>query len=189
MNAVAVTDFCNLFAAVKIFKASVSAGIKPILGCDLPCHDPLRPEQRSSIVLLCQNAAGYRNLTELVSKAYQEGQYQGSPWIHPGWIEQHADGLIALSGGRCGDIGQALLADDEALAYRLANAWLEVFPNRFYLEIHRTGRADEGIYNERVVRLADALQIPLVATNDVRFLHPDDQQFENNFWGVITKAA
>ena len=176
MNAVAVTDFCNLFAAVKVYKSAISAGIKPILGCDLPCHDPLKPEQRSSIVLLCQNAAGYRNLTQLVSKAYQEGQYQGQPWIHPGWIEQHADGLIALSGGRCGDIGQALLADDEALANRLANAWLAVFPDRFYLEIHRTGRADEAIYNERVVRLADALQSPLVATNDVRFLHPDDHE-------------
>ncbi len=176
MNAVAVTDFCNLFAAVKVFKAAVSKGIKPILGCDLPCHDPLRPEQTSSIVLLCQNAAGYRNLTQLVSRAYQEGQHQGLPWIQPGWIAQHADGLIALSGGRCGDIGQALLADDEALAYRLANAWLEVFPGRFYLEIHRTGRSDEAIYNERVVRLADALQMPLVATNDVRFLHPDDHE-------------
>ena len=176
MNAVAVTDFCNLFAAVKVFKAAISKGIKPVLGCDLLCHDPLRPEQRSSIVLLCQNAVGYRNLTQLVSRAYQEGQYLGQPWIHPGWIEQHADGLIALSGGRCGDIGQALLADDEALAHRLASTWLAIFPNRFYLEIHRTGRADEALYNERVVRLADALQIPLVATNDVRFLHPDDHE-------------
>lgn len=176
MNAVAVTDFCNLFAAVKVFKAAISAGIKPILGSDLLCHDPLRPDVHSSIVLLCQDAAGYRNLTQLVSKAYQEGQHQGQPWIHPGWIEQHADGLIALSGGRCGDIGQALLADDETLAYQLANRWLEVFSNRFYLEIHRTGRADEVVYNERVVRLADALNIPLVATNDVRFLHPDDYE-------------
>ena len=176
MNAVAVTDFCNLFAAVKVFKTAVSRGIKPIIGCDLPCHDPLRPDQQSSIVLLCQNEIGYRNLTQLVSKAYQEGQYQGQPWIQPGWIERHAEGLIALSGGRSGDVGQALLADDEELAQRLATAWCEVFPNRFYLEIQRTGRADEAVYNERVVRLADALQIPLVATNDVRFLHPDDHE-------------
>ena len=176
MNAVAVTDFCNLFAAVKVFKTAMSKGIKPILGCDLPCHNPLKPEERFSLVLLCQNESGYRNLTQMVSKAYQEGQYLGQPWIHRNWITQHADGLIALSGGRSGDIGQALLADDEPLAYQLAADWLAVFPNRFYLEIHRTGRPNEAIYNERVIRLADALQIPLVATNDVRFLHPDDHE-------------
>lgn len=176
MNAVAVTDFCNLFAVVKVFKAAISAGIKPILGCDLACHDPQKPERQSSIVLLCQNQVGYRHLTQLVSKAYQDGQYQGKPWIHPGWIAQHAEGLIALSGGRFGDIGQALLADDEDLAYQLARGWMAIFPDRFYLEIQRTGRVDEGLYNERVVRLADALQLPLVATNDVRFLHPDDHE-------------
>lgn len=176
MNAVAVTDFCNLFAAVKVFKTAISSGIKPILGCDIPCQDPIKPDQRSSLVLLCQNADGYRNLTRLVSKAYQEGQHLGQPWVRPGWVEEHAAGLIALSGGRTGDIGQALLADDEALAYRLAQNWLRVFPNRFYLEIQRTGRADEALYNERVVRLADALQIPLVATNDVRFVHQDDHE-------------
>lgn len=176
MNAVAVTDFCNLFAAVKVFKAAISKGIKPILGCDIPCQDPAKPDVRSALVLLCQNDVGYRNLTRLVSKAYQEGQHLGQPWIRPGWVEDHSEGLIALSGGRGGDIGQALLADDEALAYRLAQNWLRVFPNRFYLEIQRTGRADEALYNDRVVRMADALQIPLVATNDVRFLHQDDHE-------------
>ena len=176
MNAVAITDVCNLFAVVKVFKAALSAGIKPILGCDLLCHDPMKPERQSSIVLLCQNEVGYRNLTQLVSKAYQEGQYQGKPRIHPGWIAAHAEGLIALSGGRTGDIGQALLADDEALARDLALAWMQVFPNRFYLEMQRTGRANETLYNERLVRLADSLQLPLVATNDVRFLHRSDHE-------------
>ena len=176
MNAVAVTDFCNLFAAVKVFKSALSRGIKPIIGCDLQCHDPLKPEVGSTLVLLCQNEIGYRHLTQLVSKAYQLGQYQGQPWIQPDWIAQHAEGLIALSGGRTGDIGQALLANDEPLAYRLAIAWQAIFPNRFYLEIQRTGRADEVLYNERVVRLAETLQIPLVATNDVRFLNEDDYE-------------
>ena len=176
MNAVAVTDFCNLFAAVKVYQAAVSEGVKPILGCDLACHDPLKPELISSLVLLCQNEVGYRNLTQLVSRAYQEGQYQGEPRLHPGWIEAHADGLIALSGGRLGDIGQALLLEDEAKAYELAKKWMRIFPNRFYLEIQRTGRVNEALYNERVVALADALSCPLVATNDVRFLSEADHE-------------
>ncbi|MBA3536442.1 MAG: DNA polymerase III subunit alpha [Tatlockia sp.] len=174
MNAVAVTDFCNFFAAVKVFTTAVEQGIKPILGVDLPCHDPATPEQTTALVLLCQNETGYRNLTCLVSKAYQEGQYQGQPRVQNEWISQHAEGLIALSGGRLGAIGKALLADDEASAYALAKSFVEIFPNRFYLEIQRTGRINEAIYNEKVVRLAEALQLPLVATNDVRFLHKDD---------------
>lgn len=127
MNAVAVTDFCNLFAAVKVFKAALDVGVKPILGCDLPCHDPEYPEQLTTLVLLCQNETGYRNLTCLVSKAYQEGQYQGQPRVHHDWIRQHAEGLIALSGGRTGAIGKALLADNETEAYSLAKSFAQLF--------------------------------------------------------------
>ncbi|RUQ95689.1 DNA polymerase III subunit alpha [Legionella septentrionalis] len=174
MNAVAVTDNCNLFAAVKIFQSATAEGIKPILGCDLPCHEPEKPDLTYSLLLLCQNETGYRNLTRLVSKGYQEGQYQGEPRIQWAWIPQYADGLIALSGGRLGDIGQALLAGDEKRALELAKKWSDVFPNRYYLEIQRTDRPDEDTYNEKIVQLAETLNLPLVATNDVRFLQQED---------------
>jgi len=174
MNAVAITDFCNLFATVKVFKAAVDAGIKPILGGDLPCHNPAKPEQVSSLVLLCQNDTGYRNLTCLISKAYQEGQEQGEPRVQYEWIPEYADGLIALSGGRNGAIGKALLAGDQDSANTLAHQFSTWFPGRFYLEIQRTGRPDEGLYNEQLIRLADALNLPIVATNDVRFLDKKD---------------
>ncbi|ETO93509.1 DNA polymerase III subunit alpha [Legionella oakridgensis] len=176
MNAVAITDHCNLFAAVKVFQSAVAAGIKPILGCDLVCHDPDKPDVVHSMVLLCQNEVGYRNLTRLVSKAYQEGQYHGEPRIQTPWIREHAEGLIALSGGRLGAIGQALLAGDEMTANTLAKSWAQVFPDRFYLEIQRTNRSDEAVYNEKIVRMAEQLQLPLVATNDVRFLHEEDYE-------------
>ncbi|WP_454784058.1 DNA polymerase III subunit alpha [Legionella sp. WA2024007413] len=174
MCAVAVTDYCNLFAAVKHYKSAVDAGIKPIIGSDLPCHDPEQPERVSSIVLLCLNLEGYKNLTCLISKAYQEGQYQGQPRVHNEWIKEYSEGLIALSGGRFGDIGQALLANDDALAKSRALYWQTLFPDRFYLEIQRTGRPDESRYNEKLIALADELRLPLVATNDVRFLDQED---------------
>lgn len=176
MNAIAITDFCNLFAVVKFFQAAVAAGIKPILGAELPCHSLDKPEQISSLVLLCQNETGYRNLTRLISKAYLEGQYQGEPRVHYDWIKEHAEGLIALSGGRAGVIGQSLIIDDEESALQWANKWMETFPQRFYLEIQRTGRPDEALYNERVVKLAERLNLPLVATNDVRFLDKEDYE-------------
>lgn len=174
MNAIAVTDYCNLFAAVKIFKSAISSGIKPIFGAELSCCHPQTPEEVSSLVLLCQNEVGYRHLTQLVSRAYQEGQYQGAPRIHFEWVAQHAEGLIALSGGRRGDIGRALLAGDMDLALRLAKHWISVFPNRFYIEIQRTDRPGENEYNTQAVKLADSLNVPLVATNEVCFLDADD---------------
>ncbi len=174
MCAVAVTDYCNLFAAVKYYKSAVDAGIKPIIGSDLPCHDPEQPDRVSSMLLLCLNSEGYKNLTCLVSKAYQEGQYQGQPRVQNQWIQEYSAGLIALSGGKFGDIGQALLANDDALAKSRALHWQTLFPNRFYLEIQRTGRPDETLYNEKLIALADELNLPLVATNDVRFIDKED---------------
>ncbi|KTC65916.1 DNA polymerase III, alpha chain (plasmid) [Legionella adelaidensis] len=174
MSAVAITDFCNLFAAVKIFQKAVAKGIKPIFGSDLPCHDLKNPSNTYSLVLLCQNEQGYRNLTRLVSKAYQEGQYLGQPRVQFPWIAEFAEGLIALSGGKAGNIGAALLADDEVTAKQLAQEWAAIFPNRFYIEIQRTGRENEEIYNTKAVKLAEELGLPLVATNGVCFISPDD---------------
>ena len=176
MCAVAVTDYCNLFAAVKVFKSAVDTGIKPIIGSDLPCHNPENPEVTSSLVLLCMNSEGYKNLTCLVSKAYQEGQYLGQPRVQNQWIDEYSAGLIALSGGKFGDIGQALLANDDALAKERTRHWMTLFPKRFYLEIQRTGREDETLYNEKLIALAEELNLPLVATNDVHFI--DEEDFE-----------
>ncbi|MGC1182022.1 DNA polymerase III subunit alpha [Legionella sp.] len=174
MLAVAITDYCNLFAAVKLFQAAVESGIKPIIGSDLPCYDLQQPERVHSLVLLCLNSEGYKNLTCLVSKAYQEGQDHGQLRVQNQWIEEYSTGLIALSGGKFGDIGQALLANDLKLAKNRALHWQTLFPDRFYLEIQRTGRPDESLYNEQLIKLADELQLPLVATNDVRFIDQDD---------------
>ncbi|MDP1603932.1 MAG: DNA polymerase III subunit alpha [Legionella sp.] len=174
MNAVAITDFCNLFATVKVFKAALEAGIKPVLGGELPCHYAGKEEHLSSLVLLCQNDVGYRNLTCLISKAYQEGQYHGQPRVHYEWIPEYADGLIALSGGRSGAIGRAIIAGDEAAAFSLAGHFAAMFPERFYLEIQRTGRKEETLYNQKIIQIAEKLRLPLVATNDVRFIDKAD---------------
>ncbi|RUR10289.1 DNA polymerase III subunit alpha [Legionella sp. km772] len=174
MSAVAVTDHCNLFAAVKVFKNAVDLGIKPIIGADLPCYNPENPEMVYPLVFLCLNSEGYNNLTCLVSKAYQEGQYLGQPRVHLDWIEAYSKGLILLSGGRFGDVGQAILANDLNLAKQRAQHWQTLFPNRYYLEIQRTGRTDEALYNEQLIALAETLQLPLVATNDVRFIDKED---------------
>lgn len=174
MNAIAVTDYCNLFAAVKVFKSAVAAGVKPIFGAELPCCNPEKPDDVFSLVALCQNLVGYRHLTQLISKAYQQGQYLGQPRVHYEWLDSYAEGLIILSGAQRGDIGRAILAGDYELAEKRAMHWMKIFPGRFYIELQRTGRANEEVYNAQAVRLADALCLPVVATNDVCFLNEDD---------------
>ena len=174
MQAVAITDRCNLFAAVKWYKAAKKHKIKPIIGCDFMCIDPLKPQSPFRLILLCQNNIGYRNLTCLISKCYQEGQVQGQPFAYLNWIEQFSAGLIAISGGTQGDIGQLLIAGNTKQALLQAAEWERIFPKRFYLEIQRIGRTDEALYNERLVQLADELHLPLIATNDVCFLNVND---------------
>ncbi len=174
MPAVAVTDQANLFAMVKFYRAAQAAGIKPIIGVDACLRNSRETEQPFRLTLLCAGERGYRNLTQLVSDAYRKGQHRGVPLIQRDWIADASDGLIALSGGREGDIGRALLAGDDATARELARAWAKRFPDAFYIELQRTGRPDEEDYLYRAVQLAQALDLPVVATNDVRFLRRDD---------------
>ncbi|MBX9586846.1 MAG: DNA polymerase III subunit alpha, partial [Gammaproteobacteria bacterium] len=174
MTAVAITDHCNLFGMVKFYKAAVAAGVKPIIGADVLIANPGSPSAPSRLVLLCQNKMGYGNLTRLVSRAYLEGQSTGLPIIEREWFDGATDGLIALSAGKFGEIGQALLSENSALAQELASEWSSLFPGRFYLELMRTGRNDDEKTVQLTLRLAEELNLPVVATNDVRFLESDE---------------
>ncbi len=172
MPACAVTDYSNLFALVKFYRAAQSEGIKPIIGVDIQLYRD--DNSVSRLVLLCQNEMGYRNLTRLVSRCYTEGQKEGVPYLHHRWLTGATDGLIALSGGHEGDVGQALLARHHHLAQQRLAEWHNLFPDRFYLELHRTGRIQEEEYLHLAVELALDTATPVVATNAVCFLTAED---------------
>ncbi len=174
MPAIAITDHANLFSLVKFYKAAQGSGIKPIAGADVLILNPDDPASPYYLTLLVNNYKGYITLTELISKAYQEGQHQGVPLLKYEWIEANHDGLIALSGALQGDIGKALLAENSAEATRLAKYWGHLFPDRFYLELQRIGRPDEERYIASAIDLALATDLPVVATNNVRFIHQKD---------------
>ena len=176
MPAVAITDHHNFFGLLKAYKAAAAQGIKLIVGADLHAIDPNDQERHHELCLLAQNERGYQNLMLLLSEAYQQGQFLGRPRVQLDWIQAHSDGLIALSGGRAGDVGQALLHGREDDARSALQRWLQWFPNRYYLELQRTGRSDEEEYVHAAVRLASEYACPVVATNDVRFL--DASEFE-----------
>jgi DNA polymerase-3 subunit alpha len=174
MPAVALTDFNNFFGLVKFYKACQANGIKPILGADLLVLNENGEGNTTQLVLLVADQTGYQNLTKLVSKAYQEGQRQGVPTIKRSWLAEASDGLIAMSGGRGGDIGVALISGRRAEAEQLLLDYMQIFSNRFYLELQRTGRADEEDYLHGAVALASQYSCPVVATNDVRFTQADE---------------
>jgi len=174
MPAVAVTDACNFYGLIKFRKTAFAAGVQPLFGVDLMVTDRDDPERAYPLCLLAMNRTGYHNITLLISRAYTEGQRLGVPYVDRAWLEVLSGGVIALSGGAAGDVGQALLGGKGALAEERARHWMAVFPRRYYLELHRTGREGDERHLHAAVDLAQKLLCPVVATNDVRFLDSDE---------------
>lgn len=174
MPAVAVTDRSNLFSVVKFYRAAVAAGVKPIIGADVWIAE--RPDQKhpSRLILLCRDLQGYRNLSRLISKSYTAHRSGDVPVIHVDWLQNSTDGLIALSGGVAGSIGQAILQGRTRDAAHWCQRLGALFPDCFYLELQRTGREGDALYVDGALALAMEHGLPVVATNDVCFLAPDD---------------
>ncbi|MBL4682565.1 MAG: DNA polymerase III subunit alpha [Pseudomonadales bacterium] len=167
MPALAVTDIDNLFGLIKFYTAATGVGVKPLVACDISVEEK---GEVSPLVLIARNNTGYRNLSELISQAYLEGQGSGRPCVQKSWIKEKAEGLIALSAGPLGQVGKFIQAGSSDLAYSALQSWMEIFPDSFYLELHRTGKPNEEHYIFEAVNLALKLDCPVVATNDVRFM-------------------
>ena len=174
MPAVAMTDQNNLFGMVKFYRAARAQGLKPLFGVDVLLEDEDDESLLYHMILLCQNNEGYHNVTKLISRSYMKGQKLGIPRVQRSWIEEFSEGVIALSGACDGDVGYALLAGNKAQASARLKHWLKVFPDRYYLEIQRTGRTNEDEYLHEVIALATETNTAVVATNDARFLAAKD---------------
>lgn len=176
MPAIAVNDDNNLFALVKFYKAAEELGVKPLVSVDVMVTSKEETDSPTPLVLFALDDTGYKNLSQLVSKIYIEGK--GDQYLHlkRDWIPQYSEGLLALSGGKDGEVGRALLGRKDEYAARLVREWMEIFPNAYYLELHRTGREGEEEYNAAAVDLALALDCPVVATNQVRFLAEEEYE-------------
>ncbi len=174
MPAMAITDFTNLCGLVKFYGSAHGAGVKPIVGADFLMESELLGDELASLTILARNNTGYQNLTLLISEAYQKGYGAQGPTIQRDWLVNHKDGLIILSGGRKGDVGKFLLRGNSALVDQALEFWQTHFPDSFYLELIRTGRQDEESYLHAAVQLATEKSLPVVATNDVRFISSED---------------
>jgi DNA polymerase-3 subunit alpha len=173
MPAVALTDQSNLFALVKFYKAAEAAGVKPIAGSDLWLADPEDRGQPQRLTVLCQNREGYLNLSRLLSRAYAENRHGDRVLIDAGWLDTANTGLIALA-GHDSDVGRLLLAGRDDDARTRADWWHTRFPDRLYLEVARIKRTNEEVFLAGALDLASKLDLPIVASNDVRFLARED---------------
>ncbi|MBI5899307.1 MAG: DNA polymerase III subunit alpha [Rhodocyclales bacterium] len=177
--ALALTDLANLFGMVKFYTAARGAGVKPIIGCDVWVGDENggSADLPARLLLLVKNRAGYLRLCELLSAAYLGPRHHGRAEITRSQLAAGDNaGLIALSGGPQGDIGQMLAAGKIEQAEVRAQAWAGIFADSYYIEVQRPG--GDGAAAEVLVAasadLAARLGLPLVATHPVQFISRDD---------------
>jgi len=173
-GALAITDLTNLFGAIKFYSAARKAGVKPVIGADVWLEPEAGEKSPSRLLLLVQDRQGYLNLSELLSRAWLGNVQRNQAWLKWDWLATLGGGLIALSGAEHGAVGQALLAQDPRRATDVAQRLAARFPQRFYIELQRTGLPASEAHVRAAVPIAAALKLPVVATHPVQFLAPED---------------
>lgn len=180
--AIAMTDHGNMHGAVEFYLEAKSAGIKPIVGCELYVTPGSRHERKMRaaggagtchLTVLAASKQGYHNLCKLSSMAYKEGFYF-KPRVDHELLERYSEGLIVLSGCLAGELAQATELEDYKGAKEIAEFYARTFKDRFYLEIQPHPIKDQMRHNAAVIDLAKTLGIPLVATTDCHYLEKDD---------------
>ena len=167
---IAITDLCNFFTLIKFYKTAIENGIKPIIGTDILVEDAFS----SHLTLLCQNNIGYKNLIKLISRAYISGsKINNVPSVKLSWFKELNEGIIVLS-GQFSELGHAILTNNNEKISSLLDFWKKYFSDRFYIEIQRLGLKDEDLFINKVLKIASNEKIPLVVTNNVKFIKKDD---------------
>lgn len=185
MPAVAMTDHGNLYGAISFYQACHAAGVKPIMGCEIYLA-PHSMDEKSEVAgrkrathmtLLAENNTGWKNLQKLVTKGHLEGMYYGRPRVDRDVLRAHAEGIICLSGCISGPINEFILQDQEELAREAAEEFIGIFgKENFYFEIHNHGMQQQEKIRETLGRFSEEMDIPLVAANDVHFIHQEDHE-------------
>ena len=185
-TACALTDHGVMYGVIDFYRACKAKGIHPVIGCEvyLAPHSRfdrsyLNGEWHSHLILLCENMTGYRNLIHMVSLGFAEGFYM-KPRIDMELLRQHSEGLVCLSACLAGVIPRALAEGDMDGAYELCEQFLEIFDrDHFYLEVQDHGIEVQKKVNDGLYKLAEELNIGLVATNDAHYLTKQDARIQD----------
>ena len=181
--ALALTDTDNMFGALEFSEKLAGYGVQPIVGCAIAV-DFGDVETRSTgveqafprLILLAADENGYRTLMRLCSRAYLETTAQEQPHIKISWLGDANEGLLALSGGPGGPLDGVIVAGQNPVALGRCERLQEMFDDRFYIELQRHGMASERIAEPRLIELAYARRLPLVAANEPFFASRDDYE-------------
>ncbi|MCA8885076.1 MAG: DNA polymerase III subunit alpha, partial [Hyphomonadaceae bacterium] len=172
MPALALTDANNMFGALEFSESAAELGIQPIVGLALD----VRGEHglAGTLALLAQNGAGYANLMKLSSAAYLEAESHDDPNVPFARVLDHAEGLIALTGGGDGALAPMIAAGKGDEAIEILKQLGGAFPGRLYVELQRHGEVIEAETEAALLEMAYDLGLPIVATNDIRFQRKTD---------------
>jgi DNA polymerase-3 subunit alpha len=185
-TALAITDIMNMCGLVKFYSSAMKKGIKPIVGCDVwllnedlkSTKTEARADSKDSqivqIGLLAMNDIGYKNITNCISDAYLQGHIQHKPVVTQEILAKYNEGIIVLSGATDGDLGAAIKANNSESINAVLSFYKQHFADRFYIELQRTGLVGQNDYIKHAVNLASEHDLPVVATNNVRFLNTED---------------
>jgi len=196
MDSVALTDHGVLYGAVEFFKKAKQKGVKPIIGAEMYMafermqqKRPNIDDKRYHLVLLVKNEEGYKNLVKLITLSHLEGFYY-KPRIDEETLAEYSSGLICLSGCIQGKIPKLILSKKFDEAEKLAQKYQEIFgPDNFYLEIqNHPNSPDYQKSNQGLITLSKKLAIPLVATNDIHYLKPEDAEAQDILMLINTGA-
>jgi DNA polymerase-3 subunit alpha len=175
--AVALTDHGVMYGAMEFYYAARDFKLTPIIGCEAYIAPRGRFDRtvrdEAHVTLLAADVTGYRNLTALISKGFLEGYYY-KPRIDLDLLAKHNEGLIVLSGCMSGLVASPLLKNDYETSKKAAKTFIDIFGDRFYIEVMRHGMPEEEVINEGLIKVARELNAPLVATNDSHYLEQRD---------------
>ena len=184
-TSVALTDHGVMYGVVDFYKAAKARGLNPIIGCEVYVAPRSRfdkvhgiDNERYHLILLCKNNTGYKNLIKLVSEGWVNGFYT-KPRVDKELLEQHHEGLIALSGCLAGEVARALERNDYEEAKKVAEWYNGVFGDgNYYLEIQNHGLDEQLRINPMLISLSKELNIPLAATNDAHYVDKQDSKIQ-----------
>ena len=190
MPALALTDHGNMFGVLNFEHICRANGINPIIGEEFYVaygnHTEQTPVPYGSgkkkyfhLILLCENVTGYQNMCWLSSLAYRDG-FWSKPRIDFELLEKYHEGIICLSACIQGELPQLLLNDMDDEARELALKYKNLFgPDHYYIELQDHGLADQKYTNEKMIKLALELDIPMVVTNDVHYCYKEDAEAQD----------
>lgn len=178
MDSCAITDHGVMYGVVDFYREAKKRGIHPVIGCEVyvcPDHTDKKASSReyNHLILLCKNQTGYQNLIKLVSLGFTEGFYY-KPRVDYELLRKYSEGLVCLSACLSGEIPSLLLDGRNMEARAAAERFMEIYPGNFYIELQDHRLTDEKIVMPKLVKLANELDIPLVVTNDVHYIAPED---------------